>query len=95
MNIEGKKILVFDIEVVADNFEEYDERTRDYLLKYATDEVSRKNTIDSLVFSPFTSMLVAIGMLDVTKNNGAVLMNAPEGTYLIPLMIRILIYLWE
>lgn len=76
--------MVFDIEVVADNFEEYDERTRDYLLKYATDEVSRKNTIDSLVFSPFTSMLVAIGMLDVTKNNGAVLMNAPEGTYLIP-----------
>lgn len=80
MKLEDRKILVFDIEVVADNFDEYEEDVKEYLLKYATDEESRKNTIESLVFSPFTSSLVAIGMWDMTEEKGAVLMNVPEGT---------------
>ncbi len=79
-NIDSRRILVFDIEVAPyDFFSRYDEDTQDYLLKWANgDEQKEKDIIESLVFSPWTSFLVAIGMLDFNENKGAVLVNTNQ-----------------
>lgn len=62
-------ILVFDLEVVPYDFDTtYDEETKKYLLKSAKGDAAKEEEIKmNLVFSPFTSKLVAIGMLDVEK----------------------------
>lgn len=79
MDITKKKVLVFDLEVAPYDFEtHYDEETKEYLTKFATTDEERTKTIDALVFTPFTSRLVAIGMLDYNKKEGAVLVNAPK-----------------
>lgn len=76
MDINKKKILVFDLEVAAFDFETYfDEETREYLIKYAKDDEERVKAIESLVFTPYASQIVAIGMLDYNKKEGAVLVN--------------------
>ncbi|MCX7834187.1 MAG: ribonuclease H-like domain-containing protein [Ignavibacteria bacterium] len=79
-DLDYRRILVFDIEVAPYDFHErYDEDTKDYLLKWANgDEQKEKEIIDSLVFSPWTSFLVAIGMLDFYENKGAVLINTEQ-----------------
>jgi len=77
IKFENKKILVFDIEVAAYDFEtHYDEETKAYLLKYADTDAEKENAILNLVFNPFTSFTVAIGVLDFNKNEGCVYLNA-------------------
>lgn len=79
IDIDKRKVLVFDLEVAPYDFDShYDEDTKAYLLKYAKDDESIKNTIESLVFSPFTSELVAIGMWDMNEEKGCVLLNAGQ-----------------
>lgn len=79
INFENKKILVFDIEVVAFDFEShYDDETKAYLLKYAETDAEKENVIQNLVFNPFTSFVVAIGILDISKNRGCVYVNADK-----------------
>ena len=76
IKFENKKILAFDIEVVAYDFEtHYDEETKAYLLKYADTDAEKENAIQNLVFTPFTSFVVAIGVLDINKNKGCVYFN--------------------
>lgn len=76
IDLENRKTLVFDLEVVAHNFvTHFDVETKAYLLKYAKTDEDKQNTIDSLVFNPFTSRIVAIGMLDYKENKGCVLLN--------------------
>jgi len=76
IDLENRKILVFDLEVVARNFvTEFDVETKAYLLKYAKTDEDKQNTIDSLVFNPFTSRIAAIGMLDYKEDKGCVLLN--------------------
>ena len=76
INFENKKILAFDIEVVAYDFEtHYDEETKAYLLKYADTDAEKESAIQNLVFTPFTSFVVAIGVLDINKNKGCVYFN--------------------
>jgi predicted PolB exonuclease-like 3'-5' exonuclease len=83
IDLTKKKILVFDLEVVPYDFEtHYDEHTKEYLLKYASTPEEKKYVLDNLVFNSFTSKLIAIGMLDLSDNKGAVLVNAPEGVIL-------------
>ncbi len=79
-NLDSRRILVFDIEVAPfDFYEHYDLDTQDYLLRWANgDEQREKDIIESLVFSPWTSFLVAIGMLDLNENKGAVLVNVKQ-----------------
>ena len=79
IELAKKKILSFDFEVAAIDFNSYDSETQTYLTKYAKDYEERKAIIDSLVFNPFTSQLVAIGMLDVNEDKGCVLMNTDAG----------------
>lgn len=73
-----RKILVFDIEVVAYDFESLDNETQEYLTKYARTPEERQSAIENMVFNPFTSKIVAIGMLNKTDNIGGVLINAEE-----------------
>jgi predicted PolB exonuclease-like 3'-5' exonuclease len=76
IDLENRKTLVFDLEVVAHNFvTHFDVETKAYLLKYAKTDEDKQNVIDSLVFNPFTSRIVAIGMLDYREDKGCVLLN--------------------
>ena len=78
IDLTNKKILAFDLEVVAFNFENYDEDTQKYLTKYAKTDEEKQTVIENLVFNPFTSQIVAIGMLDVVNEKGCVLINSEE-----------------
>jgi len=78
IDLTNKKILAFDLEVVAFNFENYDEDTQNYLTKYAKTDEEKQTVIENLVFNPFTSQIVAIGMLDVINEKGCVLINSEE-----------------
>jgi len=84
LDISNRKIIVFDIECAPYDFQgHYDEETKKYLLKYAEgDPEKEKQTIESLIFSPFTSRIVAIGILDFFRKQGIVLVNAESGTIL-------------
>jgi DNA polymerase elongation subunit (family B) len=65
LNPYDRRILVFDIEVAPYDFEtKYSDDEKKYLTKYAKGEEEMKVAIDNLVFTPFTSEIVAIGMLD-------------------------------
>ena len=81
--ISKRKVLVFDLEVVALDYEtSYDEETKKYLIKYALgDPAKEKEAIEQLVFTPYTSRIVAIGMLDYHKDVGAVLVNTENLEY--------------
>lgn len=77
--VDSNNIIVFDLEVVALDFEStYDQDTKDYLLKYARTEEDKLAAIDGLVFSPFTSQIVSIGMWDYRKATGCVLINTGD-----------------
>ncbi|MBL7129279.1 MAG: hypothetical protein ISS16_09895, partial [Ignavibacteria bacterium] len=79
LDLKIRKTLVFDLEVVAHNFvTHFDVETKAYLLKYAKNDEDKQNIIDSLVFNPFTSRIVAIGMLDYKENKGCVLLNTEK-----------------
>jgi len=80
IDISKRKALAFDLEVAAFDFESYDEETQTYLTKFAKDEEEKKQAIENLVFNPFTSQLVAIGMLDLNEDKGCVLINTEAGT---------------
>lgn len=77
--------LVFDIETVGENFDELDHITQENLTRWirkeAIDDADYKNAIDDLKnglgFSPLTGQIVAIGMLDHHKQEGAVYYQAP------------------
>ncbi len=85
IEIDKRKILVFDLEVAAYDFEtHFDQETKDYFLQYATDEDAQKRVIESLVFNSFTSVLVAIAMWDLNDEKGCVLMNCEKEPVLIP-----------
>jgi predicted PolB exonuclease-like 3'-5' exonuclease len=78
IDLSSRKILAFDLEVVAFDFETYDEDIQTYLTKYAKTDEEKKAAIENLVFNPFTSQIVAIGMLDVNEDKGCVLVNADK-----------------
>ncbi len=77
--------LVFDIETIGEDWESMDEATQKsltYWLKkeaYSEEahEVALKNIKDGLGFSPYTGEIVAIGVLEVETNKGAVYFQAP------------------
>jgi 3'-5' exonuclease len=80
IDITKRKTLVFDLEVAAFDFETYDEDKKEYLTKFAKTEEERSQAIENLVFNPFTSQLVAIGMFDLNEDKGCVLMNTEAET---------------
>lgn len=80
--------LVFDIETVGEDWDELDETTRHLLTRWIEKEFAAGDKYDSaledlkqgLGFSPLTGKIVAIGVLDVDKNQGAVYFDAQGKT---------------
>lgn len=77
--------LVFDVETVGEDFEKLDETTRDSLTRWIKKEsnteeeyrVALEELKNGLGFSPLTGQVVAIGVLDVEKDRGAVYYQHP------------------
>ncbi len=72
--------LIFDIETVGESFDEMDVTTQEVLSRWvvrtAKDEVSRESQLQDLKqglgFSPLTGKIVAIGLYDLERKQGAV-----------------------
>jgi len=77
--------LIFDIETVGEDFDALDEATRENLTRWIRREsvddeeykIALKDMKDGLGFSPLTGQIVAIGVLDHYKNEGAVYYQSP------------------
>lgn len=67
--------LVFDIETIGEDFDVMDGTTKEILARYDPDIEKVK---DGLGFSPLTGQIVAIGVLDVEKDKGAVYYQSPD-----------------
>lgn len=71
--------IVFDVETVGHDFETLDQLSQDYFLKFAENEEQIKEAKQSLNFFPLTAQIVAIGMLDVDTEEGAVYFQNGNG----------------
>ena len=79
------KKLVFDIETIGEDFDSLDHATQDNLTRWirrdSEGEEEYKRALEDLKqglgFSPLTGEIVAIGMLDGDRNEGAVYYQAP------------------
>jgi DNA polymerase elongation subunit (family B) len=71
------KKLVIDIETIGDDFESFDEMSKEYLLKFADTEEKIQEAKEGLAFSPLTGEIVAIGMLNPDTDKGAVYFQSP------------------
>ncbi len=77
--------LIFDIETVGEDFDTLDEATQENLTRWIQREsnseeeykLALEDLKQGLGFSPLTGEVVAIGMLDYYKNEGAVYYQAP------------------
>lgn len=65
--------VVVDIETVGFDFESYDQKSQDYLLKFAKTPEEKKDVKNKLALYPFTGEIVAIGMLNPETSKGCVL----------------------
>ncbi len=64
--------LVFDIETVGVEFDTLDEKSQEYLMRFAQDQAQKEEVKDGLSFSPLTGEVIAIGILNPDTNKGAV-----------------------
>ena len=72
--------LIIDIETVGENFDEMDNVTKEVLTKYIDKDnpEALEEVKESLVFSPLTGQIVAIGVMDYDKGQGVVYYQSPE-----------------
>lgn len=78
------KRLVFDIEMVAEDFDSFDETTKHNLTRRirenAKDEAEYKRELEKLktelVFNPLTSKIITIGVYDIDEKKGGVYYDA-------------------
>ena len=64
--------IVIDIETIGIDFESLDHESKEYLLKYAKDEVEQEKIKQSLSLSPLTGEIISIGMLNPETQKGIV-----------------------
>ena len=64
--------IVFDIETIPNDFDALDEAQQQYLMKYAKDSADQEKVKQQMALWAPTNQIVAIGMLDVDTNKGAV-----------------------
>ena len=65
--------IVVDIETVGFDFESFDEKTREYLLKYSQTGEEKETVKKRTSLYPLTGEIVAIGMLNPQTSKGRVL----------------------
>lgn len=70
--------VIVDIETRGIDFEELDEKSKDYLLKYAQSEEEREKIKSSLALNPLTGEIVAIGMFNPDTKKGMMYYNGGE-----------------
>lgn len=70
--------LIFDIETVGVDFEHLDEKSREYLLRFAESPEEEAEAKEQLSFSPLTGEIVALGILNPDTDKGAVYFQAPD-----------------
>lgn len=83
--MSSSKKLVFDIETIGEDFDSLDKTTQESLTRWIKQDsdneeeykLALENLKTGLGFSPLTGEIVAIGMLDVDRNEGAVYYQAP------------------
>lgn len=71
--------LIFDIETVGNDFESFDEKSQKYILEFAKTAEEQELKKESLVFSPLTGRVVAIGILNPDTDKGGVYFHDPSG----------------
>jgi 3'-5' exonuclease len=64
--------VIVDIETVGFDFESYDQKSRDYLLKFAESEEEKEDAKKRLALYPMTGEIVAIGLLNPDTARGCV-----------------------
>lgn len=65
--------IIIDIETIGFDFETYDAKSQEYLLKFAETEEEKEETKKKLSLYPLTGEVVAIGMLNPDTMRGTVL----------------------
>lgn len=71
--------VVVDIETIGIDFESLDDRSKDYLLKYAKDEEEKIKIKENLALNPLTGEIVAIGMLNPDTQKGVIYYRGSNG----------------
>jgi DNA polymerase elongation subunit (family B) len=69
--------VVFDIETLAFPLEHFDEKQREYLLKFAKTDEERTEALMRMNLTPFTAKVLAIAMLNPDSNQGKVFYQGP------------------
>jgi predicted PolB exonuclease-like 3'-5' exonuclease len=72
------KTIVFDIETIPVDFDELDYTQQEYLLKFANTDEEIEKTKDQMALWAPTNRIVAIGMLSVENERGAVYFQSGE-----------------
>ncbi|MFH1459757.1 MAG: ribonuclease H-like domain-containing protein [Candidatus Omnitrophota bacterium] len=70
--------IVFDIETVGTNFDDFDPISQESLLKYSQTPEEEQAVKDELSLSPITGEIVAIGMLDCESDWGAIFFQSKD-----------------
>ena len=70
--------VVVDIETIGFDFESYDQKSQDYLLKYAENDQEKDEIKNKLGLYPLTGEIVTIGMLNPETKKGYVLFQSGE-----------------
>jgi len=74
------KTIVFDIETIPVNFDTLDEDQQIYLTKFANTDEEKEKTKDQMALWALTNRIVAIGMLSVEDQKGAVYFQSGDKT---------------
>jgi 3'-5' exonuclease len=70
--------VIFDIETVPQDFDLYDDAQRYYLMKFADNKADEKKVKEQMALWAPTNQIVAIGMLSVESEKGAVYFSTGE-----------------
>ncbi len=72
------KRLILDIETVGVDFDSLDDKSREYMLKYAEDEKEEEAIRESTSFYPLTAQVIAIGLLNADTDKAVVYYQNPK-----------------
>lgn len=72
--------IIVDIETSGFDFESFDKKSQEYLLKYAESDAEREDIKSKLALYPLTGEIVTIGMLNPETMKGASLFQNGNGT---------------
>lgn len=70
--------VVVDIETIGIDFESLDDKSKEYLLKYAKDDEEREQIKETLALNPLTGEIVSIGMFNPETQRGVVYYRGGE-----------------